>query len=239
MRNEDYSRPCAATVDSEEDLERLSEEHPELLTNPGLRLLFNDPDQERRLRVLDAVGIYMVAAGYTELDILVQLTRLDAMLVGNNAFDFVDDMSLALMGWHPRDSILCGINPSGCHHSILFELLNQGGTGFSPWFRDPPAAIAKGLGTQAFHFWEFVNLGFVYNHGVSFFGDVVHELAERADSSPGSSWQDLYLANVGASLGVSLQQGEVTPLQSPEWIQHHLHQSWEYWYLWRNLPYSQ
>jgi RHS repeat-associated protein len=191
MKNEDYSRPCGATVDSEEDLEKIAHEHPEFLNNPNLKFLFGYDTQTDRVGILNRVGEYLVGQGETDLQVLVKVVQI-AALMAPNGFAFVDDLSLAILGDHYYEMWRCvqACPPMG----RLGAVLNHGGSGFHPIYTDPDPHSH-----QVYHFFEYVATGFHLGYDATMAGVLAHE--GQGIGNGGFSFQDIFLGERGAFLG--------------------------------------
>ncbi|TAH51166.1 MAG: RHS repeat-associated core domain-containing protein [Chloroflexota bacterium] len=193
-RLEKYSRSCPATVENEEDLEKIAHEHPEFLNNPNLQFLFGYDTQRVRVEILTNVGIYLVEKGETDLEVLVKLAQIE-FLMAPNGFLFIDDLSMTFLGWHYYDAWQCVTRCPRVPPPRLDNYLKHGGSGFSPFYQDPnPGA------NQVYHFWEYVDTGFHLGYEPSLAGAIVHEI-----QGGGQSVQDTFLGERGAFLGGKLR----------------------------------
>jgi RHS repeat-associated protein len=222
-KHEEYSKSCPATVDSEEHLDQLRDEHPELLANPHLQLLFGIDNQEKRLSILNTVGNYIIDHGGTDLDLLVTLSALDAQMVRNNPLFFVDDLTLIFLGWHARDAMICGINNNVCRPTSQFSLAQQinarqhRGSGFDIKYQDPLAPS-----NQPGHFWEFVAVSYWTDGPIASVGAIMHERVATWTGNLGGSDQDLALSFMAIDLGQMLAWENISPMESPLWLYAHL-----------------
>jgi hypothetical protein len=146
------------------------------------------------------------------------------------------------------------------HHPMTDELLYEAGrrslnpandlaakfgqTGYSSVFQDPQTGAGQG-GNQAHHFWFYTQAGYENGGPVAILpraAVVLHETViykfwgtQNWLAPNGRSAQDVALGEVGVDLGVVLAQGNVTPMESGNWIQVNLaagSQASDNWFSW-------
>jgi hypothetical protein len=191
-------------------------------------------DQDARVEILTKHGRMMVAAKASDADFLIRMTAVAAKMAGSNRTMFVDDLTLAILGWHAEDAVACGNSPSTCGKVVGPGLVNLLAREARPsglrWeFRD-------GSTDQVHHFWEYVAISYASGPSItngptlSRLGNIYHERG-LLQGEPGASAQDLLLGFKGADLGEYLghQYGPIEqwgpPMDArdvPKWIEDHL-----------------
>ncbi|MCL4394786.1 MAG: hypothetical protein M1482_08305 [Chloroflexi bacterium] len=174
--------------------------------------------QSERIKTLQDIAGMQMSNGADDLQLLIALTEADAGLTADNTGEFVDDMTLITLGWHPTDAAYCGYHGSNVCASegrivkgAAFGWPWRGGTGFIMSYRDPPGLESNQVG----HFWEYVAASYETGPIAASAGNDFHELFGQ-----GNSWQDHALGERGVELGWLLSRPfiRLRPSDVPGWL---------------------
>lgn len=184
-------------------------------TDPGGGCLENQ-DACIRAQILnknDQLVKQVKSGKFTDLEGFAQLVEYAAVFTPNCVECFVQNLGSILTGISNGKSFINEIKAQ----LKLFEYdeyygkaSDFGQEGYAAIFQDPNTG--QGGGNQAHHLWFYVQVGFESGTLMGRIGNILHESLLTRNTA-GNSAQDMFLGYEGTDLGVSLENGSLSPDQ--------------------------